>query len=318
MQARGGPPGVWHSTAGAGVQGCNSAPHAQWSSHGEPSCLFDRRHLMVSRSTTYSTQGALYGNMLPGNAHLWAAWRALVAISQVQRCTLLSIKTGGCPETCTYCSQSSSWRKETGLKAEKLMDLEEVYQVCSHWNSAMQPTVQSCRQPTAAVRGINAVCSQPSVLCGPLLRFWHTPLAGLASKSTNRTPYTPSQCMLAVQAAVRARDSGSTRFCMGAAWRGPSQVIHCPKRSGITSGHKVMSLSLRDCCCVQGLPLCCNGMLWPNAFRCPCEMLRWGHGHAGGQGAVEQGPGYGITHPWPWHGGGPPSIKCNRYPVIVG
>ena len=48
---------------------------------------------------------------------------------QVQRCTLLSIKTGGCPETCTYCSQSSSWRKETGLKAEKLMDLEEVYQV---------------------------------------------------------------------------------------------------------------------------------------------------------------------------------------------
>lgn len=47
----------------------------------------------------------------------------------VQRCTLLSIKTGGCPETCTYCSQSSSWRKETGLKAEKLMDPEDVYQV---------------------------------------------------------------------------------------------------------------------------------------------------------------------------------------------
>lgn len=30
---------------------------------------------------------------------------------QVQRCTLLSIKTGGCPETCNYCSQSSSWSK---------------------------------------------------------------------------------------------------------------------------------------------------------------------------------------------------------------
>lgn len=42
----------------------------------------------------------------------------------VQRCTLLSIKTGGCPETCNYCSQSSSWSKETGMKAEKLMDLE--------------------------------------------------------------------------------------------------------------------------------------------------------------------------------------------------
>ncbi|KAG2430661.1 hypothetical protein HYH02_013659 [Chlamydomonas schloesseri] len=73
--------------------------------------------------------------------------------SMVQRCTLLSIKTGGCPENCNYCSQSSSWSKDTGLKAEKLMDLEEVY-----------------------------------------------------------------------QAALRARESGSTRFCMGAAWRGPSQV----------------------------------------------------------------------------------------------
>jgi len=73
--------------------------------------------------------------------------------SMVQRCTLLSIKTGGCPENCNYCSQSSHWSKDTGTKAEKLMDLEDVY-----------------------------------------------------------------------QAAVRAKEAGSTRFCMGAAWRGPSQV----------------------------------------------------------------------------------------------
>jgi len=72
---------------------------------------------------------------------------------EVQKSTLLSIKTGGCPETCTYCSQSSSWSKDTGLKAEKLMDLDSVFQM-----------------------------------------------------------------------ALRAKDSGSTRFCMGAAWRGPSQV----------------------------------------------------------------------------------------------
>eukprot|EP00882_Tetradesmus_deserticola_P022139 GHRQ01024027.1.p1 GENE.GHRQ01024027.1~~GHRQ01024027.1.p1 ORF type:complete len:327 (+),score=120.61 GHRQ01024027.1:140-1120(+) len=73
--------------------------------------------------------------------------------SMVQRCTLLSIKTGGCPENCSYCSQSSYWSDDTGLKAEKLMDLEPVY-----------------------------------------------------------------------EAALRAREAGSTRFCMGAAWRGPSQV----------------------------------------------------------------------------------------------
>ena len=42
----------------------------------------------------------------------------------VQKCQLLSIKTGGCPEDCSYCSQSS--RYETGLKASKLMALEEV------------------------------------------------------------------------------------------------------------------------------------------------------------------------------------------------
>ncbi|MFA9475051.1 MAG: biotin synthase BioB [Filomicrobium sp.] len=42
----------------------------------------------------------------------------------VQKCQLLSIKTGGCPEDCSYCSQSS--RYKTGLKASKLMALEEV------------------------------------------------------------------------------------------------------------------------------------------------------------------------------------------------
>src|SRR6185369_2766610 len=44
--------------------------------------------------------------------------------TQVQISTLLSIKTGGCPEDCGYCSQSSKY--ETGLKASKLMALEQV------------------------------------------------------------------------------------------------------------------------------------------------------------------------------------------------
>jgi len=42
----------------------------------------------------------------------------------VQLSTLLSIKTGGCPEDCGYCSQSA--HAETGLKAEKLMDVDAV------------------------------------------------------------------------------------------------------------------------------------------------------------------------------------------------
>ena len=50
--------------------------------------------------------------------------RAHHAAGQVQLCTLLSIKTGGCPEDCGYCSQSA--HAETGLKADKLMEVEAV------------------------------------------------------------------------------------------------------------------------------------------------------------------------------------------------
>ncbi|HEY0302167.1 MAG TPA: biotin synthase, partial [Rhizomicrobium sp.] len=46
------------------------------------------------------------------------------AANEVQISTLLSIKTGGCPEDCGYCSQSAS--HETGLKASKLMAIEAV------------------------------------------------------------------------------------------------------------------------------------------------------------------------------------------------
>ena len=67
--------------------------------------------------------------------------------NEVQLCTLLSIKTGGCSEDCGYCAQSA--RYQTDVKAEKLMSTEAVMEV-----------------------------------------------------------------------AQRARENGSTRFCMGAAWKG--------------------------------------------------------------------------------------------------
>ncbi len=44
--------------------------------------------------------------------------------TEVQISTLLSIKTGGCPEDCAYCPQSA--RYDTGVRAEKLMALERV------------------------------------------------------------------------------------------------------------------------------------------------------------------------------------------------
>ena len=44
--------------------------------------------------------------------------------TEVQISTLLSIKTGGCPEDCAYCPQSAKY--DTGVKAEKLMNLATV------------------------------------------------------------------------------------------------------------------------------------------------------------------------------------------------
>ena len=45
-------------------------------------------------------------------------------VNEVQISTLLSIKTGACPEDCSYCSQSS--KNDTGLERERLLELEEV------------------------------------------------------------------------------------------------------------------------------------------------------------------------------------------------
>jgi len=44
--------------------------------------------------------------------------------NQVQLCSLLSVKTGGCPEDCAYCPQAA--RYHTGVEAEPLMQVEEV------------------------------------------------------------------------------------------------------------------------------------------------------------------------------------------------
>jgi biotin synthase len=44
--------------------------------------------------------------------------------NEIQKCTLLSIKTGGCPENCSYCPQSAHY--ETGLDRHGLLDLGEV------------------------------------------------------------------------------------------------------------------------------------------------------------------------------------------------
>ncbi|MGL4778359.1 MAG: biotin synthase BioB, partial [Aeromonas veronii] len=64
---------------------------------------------------------------LPFNDLLFQAQtvhRAHFDPNEVQVSTLLSIKTGACPEDCKYCPQSA--RYHTGLEAERLMEVEKV------------------------------------------------------------------------------------------------------------------------------------------------------------------------------------------------
>ena len=60
---------------------------------------------------------ALFGRALQVKQQNWPE-------GKVQKSQLLSIKTGGCAENCGYCSQSAHF--DTGLKAEKLMALDDV------------------------------------------------------------------------------------------------------------------------------------------------------------------------------------------------
>lgn len=96
---------------------------------------------------------------------------------EVQVCTLLSIKTGGCPEDCSYCPQAA--RYHTGVKVEKLMEVQDVL------NSALE-----------------------------------------------------------------AKESGSTRFCMGAAWREVRDNKDFDKVIDMVKGVSTMGMEV---CCTLGM-----------------------------------------------------------------
>ena len=97
--------------------------------------------------------------------------------NRVQMSTLLSIKTGGCPEDCKYCSQSS--HHSTGLVAGKLMAIEEIvadaerakeagasrYCMGAAWRS---PKDRDLDQVCAMVEGVKALGMETCVTLGML------------------------------------------------------------------------------------------------------------------------------------------------------
>jgi biotin synthase len=60
--------------------------------------------------------------------------RAVFGEPKVQLCSLLSIKTGGCPEDCAYCPQAA--RYHTGVQAEKLMETPAVLEAARQARAA--------------------------------------------------------------------------------------------------------------------------------------------------------------------------------------
>src|SRR3546814_16627384 len=89
---------------------------------------------------------------LPFDELMWEAQgihRRHHARGEVQLCTLLSIKTGGCAEDCGYCSPSA--HAETGLKATRLMVVSAVLQAAAEANgrseerSVGHECVRTCR-----------------------------------------------------------------------------------------------------------------------------------------------------------------------------
>src|SRR5512134_1123323 len=96
---------------------------------------------------------------------------------EVQVCTLLSVKTGGCPEDCAYCPQAA--RYHTNVKVEKLMEVGEV-----------------------------------------------------------------------LEKAAEAKESGSTRFCMGAAWREVRDNRDFDKVIDMVKGVNEVGLEV---CCTMGM-----------------------------------------------------------------
>lgn len=97
--------------------------------------------------------------------------------NEVQVCTLLSVKTGGCPEDCSYCPQAA--RYHTEVKAHKLLPVEEV-----------------------------------------------------------------------LAKALEAKEGGSTRFCMGAAWREVRDNRDFDKVIEMVKGVNTLGLEV---CCTLGM-----------------------------------------------------------------
>ena len=97
--------------------------------------------------------------------------------NKVQVSSLLNIKTGACPEDCSYCSQSSKY--DTGLEREKLMEIDEVLQQAQNAKNKgatrfcmgaawRNPTDKSLDKVIPMIQGVKAMGMETCVTLGML------------------------------------------------------------------------------------------------------------------------------------------------------
>ena len=122
--------------------------------------------------------------------------------NRVQRSTLLSIKTGGCPEDCGYCPQAA--RYHTGVENEAMLPLDEV----------------TAAARTAKAHGATRFC-MGAAWRGPKARDLAPVLDMVREVKALGLETCCTLGMLKEGQAEELRDAGASRFCMGAAWRSP-------------------------------------------------------------------------------------------------
>ena len=83
--------------------------------------------------------------------------RAYHRPGEVQGCSLLSIKTGGCPEDCAYCPQSAHYK--TGVEREGLLSVDE------RWRLRATPKRRAQRASAWARRGATSLRASSSNGC---------------------------------------------------------------------------------------------------------------------------------------------------------
>jgi len=135
---------------------------------------------LVRFDWTRAEAEALYALPLPELIHrAQEVHRRFFDPAEIETASLLSIKTGGCPEDCGYCSQSAQF--DTGVKASKLMRTDEViaqaraakaagagrFCMGAAWSS---PKDRDLDRVCEMVAGVKALGMQACVTLGKLTR----------------------------------------------------------------------------------------------------------------------------------------------------